>query len=118
MWIMDRILTFADMKIVSVLLHDDFFISSMRKKRENIVRSNRKNIELNLMYHVVVNGWYYFQKEDFSCGNLQRVRLIYELNWRECPLAIANYIWSEIVTNVVGCVTSEATLLRLQNLKN
>ncbi|KAK0098622.1 hypothetical protein PV326_005955 [Microctonus aethiopoides] len=46
-------------------------------------------------------------------GNLQRVRLICELNWRECPLAIANYIWSEIVTDVVECVTSEGTLLRI-----
>ncbi|KAK0072366.1 hypothetical protein PV326_000144 [Microctonus aethiopoides] len=45
MWMMDRILTFTDIKIVAVLLHDDFFISSMRKKRANIVRSNRKSIE-------------------------------------------------------------------------
>ncbi|XP_044020220.1 MATH and LRR domain-containing protein PFE0570w-like [Aphidius gifuensis] len=49
-------------------------------------------------------------------GNLQPVRFICEFDWRECPSAIAHYIWSEIVTDVVDCVTNESTMWRVISL--
>ncbi|XP_057333009.1 MATH and LRR domain-containing protein PFE0570w-like [Microplitis mediator] len=46
-------------------------------------------------------------------GNIRPVRLVCELNWKECPYAVLNYMWSEIVTDVVDCVTNESILLRI-----
>ncbi|XP_078039131.1 uncharacterized protein LOC144471184 [Augochlora pura] len=38
-------------------------------------------------------------------GNLEPVQMVCEVDWKECPRAIANYVWSEIVTDVVDCMT-------------
>ncbi|XP_076657980.1 uncharacterized protein LOC143362054 [Halictus rubicundus] len=38
-------------------------------------------------------------------GNLEPVQMVCEVDWMECPKAIANYVWSEIVTDVVDCLT-------------
>ncbi|XP_024943929.1 protein PF14_0175 isoform X2 [Cephus cinctus] len=46
-------------------------------------------------------------------GNVEPVKTICELNWHECPGAIFNYIWSEIVTDVVECLSSETMLWRI-----
>ncbi|KAF7392576.1 hypothetical protein HZH66_008409 [Vespula vulgaris] len=43
-------------------------------------------------------------------GNLEPVRIICETNWRQCMQAILRYVWTEIVTDVVDCLTTESTL--------
>lgn len=52
-------------------------------------------------------------KKKYAGGNLQPVRMICEFDWRECPSAIVSYIWSEIVTDVVDCLTNEWMLWRV-----
>ncbi|XP_076398343.1 uncharacterized protein LOC143266668 isoform X2 [Megachile rotundata] len=46
-------------------------------------------------------------------GNLEPVQMICELDWRECPKAIANYVWNEIVTDVLDCLNNEGTVWRI-----
>ncbi|XP_076685837.1 uncharacterized protein LOC143377913, partial [Andrena cerasifolii] len=44
-------------------------------------------------------------------GNLEPVQMICELDWKECPRAIGNYIWREIVTDVLDCLGNDAWLV-------
>ncbi|XP_076247446.1 uncharacterized protein LOC143187239 [Calliopsis andreniformis] len=46
-------------------------------------------------------------------GNLEPVQMICEVDWRECPKAIVNYVWSEIVTDVLDCLTNEGIVWRV-----
>ncbi|XP_034183816.2 uncharacterized protein LOC117605998 isoform X1 [Osmia lignaria lignaria] len=46
-------------------------------------------------------------------GNLEPVQMICELNWKQCPKAIANYIWDEIVTDVLDCLNNESIIWRI-----
>ncbi|XP_076228733.1 uncharacterized protein LOC143175141 [Nomia melanderi] len=46
-------------------------------------------------------------------GNLEPVHMICEVDWKECPKAIANYIWSEIVTDVLDYLTEKLVLQAL-----
>ncbi|KAL2714980.1 protein 175-like isoform X1 [Vespula squamosa] len=46
-------------------------------------------------------------------GNLEPVRIICETDWRQCIQAILRYIWTEIVTDVVDCLTTESSLWRI-----
>ncbi|XP_068990921.1 putative leucine-rich repeat-containing protein DDB_G0290503 [Neodiprion pinetum] len=45
-------------------------------------------------------------------GNLEPVRMICEYDWKECPIAVASYVWREIVTDVVDSLTREIHLWR------
>ncbi|XP_076632358.1 uncharacterized protein LOC143347228 [Colletes latitarsis] len=45
-------------------------------------------------------------------GNFEPVQMICEVDWKECPKAIANYIWSEIVTDVLDCLKNEEIVWR------
>lgn len=46
-------------------------------------------------------------------GNFVPVMTVCEYNWLECPLALANYIWFEAVTDVVDCLANEGILWRV-----
>ncbi|KAG7205828.1 hypothetical protein KM043_007769 [Ampulex compressa] len=48
-----------------------------------------------------------------SGGNLEPARIVCEVDWRECPRAIANYVWTEIVTDVVDFLTGEWMIWRV-----
>ncbi|CAK9816613.1 hypothetical protein ANTPLA_LOCUS9033 [Anthophora plagiata] len=39
--------------------------------------------------------------------------MICEIDWKECPRAIANYIWNEIVTDVLDCLKNESIIWRV-----
>ncbi|XP_076752622.1 uncharacterized protein LOC143424451 [Xylocopa sonorina] len=46
-------------------------------------------------------------------GNLEPVQMICETDWKECPKAIASYVWSEIVTDVLDCLRNENIVWRV-----
>ncbi|EZA47836.1 hypothetical protein X777_15155 [Ooceraea biroi] len=43
-------------------------------------------------------------------GNFQVVATKCEENWRECAIAIANYLWCEMVSDVVDCLGKEGMI--------
>ncbi|XP_011297990.1 uncharacterized protein [Fopius arisanus] len=50
-------------------------------------------------------------------GNVEPVRTICEIDWKSCPSTILNYLWSEIVTDVIDYVTvTDGILWRLMTL--
>ncbi|XP_066601165.1 uncharacterized protein [Prorops nasuta] len=46
-------------------------------------------------------------------GNFEPVKVICQVDWKGCPKAIANYIWSEIVTDVVDFMSNDGTVWRV-----
>ncbi|XP_076276955.1 uncharacterized protein LOC143207402 [Lasioglossum baleicum] len=48
-------------------------------------------------------------------GNLEPVQMVCEVDWKECPKAIVNYVWSEIVTDVAECLTQGIILKKMKD---
>ncbi|XP_032455351.1 uncharacterized protein LOC116738572 isoform X2 [Nasonia vitripennis] len=46
-------------------------------------------------------------------GHFEPVLTTCALDWLECPFALADYIWSEVVTDVAECLANEAILWRI-----
>ncbi|CAD1469281.1 unnamed protein product, partial [Heterotrigona itama] len=46
-------------------------------------------------------------------GNLEPVQMICEVDWKECPKAIANYIWREVVIDVIDSLRNESIVWRV-----
>lgn len=52
----------------------------------------------------------------YAGGNLKPLQMVCEVDWKECPKAIVNYIWSEIVTDVLDCLKNEWIAWRVQRI--
>lgn len=44
---------------------------------------------------------------NISGGNFETVAVTCETNWKECVIAVANYLWSEVVSDVVDYLAKE-----------
>jgi len=48
--------------------------------------------------------------EMVSGGNFETVAITCETNWKECVIAVANYLWSEVVSDVVDYLAKEGII--------
>lgn len=75
-----------------------FFITLSRSLNTNNVC--RKDL---FIFQIRIDG-------NVSGGNFEPVAIICETNWKECIIAVANYLWSEVVSDVVDYLAKEGII--------
>jgi len=64
--------------------------------------------------HIEKETYTHFERnlksENLLGGNFEMVTTKCETNWKECAIAIANYIWCEMVSDVVDYLGKEGMI--------